>query len=213
MKWIIYTLLLTNLSFGLWHFYRSQELTYAQDTQQDEALRLVLLSEFLADQKPVAAAASDAKRCYSLGPVSSKSKATALRDSLAIEGISAKYRLNKDKTRQGFWVIIPAENKRADAKKHIQLLKNKGVKDYFLVVTGQHTNAVSLGVFSRFELAQRRYEDIQRYGVKLQIEKVDLPQREYWLDWPQDKPLSPTVLDELRQRFPGIGQTDRACSF
>ena len=79
------------------------------------------------------------------------------------------------------------------------------------MVTGEQVNAVSLGVFSRSELAQRRYEEIKDLGFKVKIQQVDLPLREYWLDWPKDQQLLPEVLDTFRERFPNIGQTDRGC--
>lgn len=52
MKWIIYTLLLTNLAFGLWH-YRSVELTNQQAPVDEDNLRLVLLKEYRVQQEQV----------------------------------------------------------------------------------------------------------------------------------------------------------------
>jgi hypothetical protein len=119
--------------------------------------------------------------------------------------------MSKDNTRKGFWVLIPPEASRQQAKAHISELKKQNVKDYFLVVTGEQNNAVSLGVFSRSELAQRRYEQIKKLGFKVRIRQIDLPLREYWLDWSKEQQLLPEVLDSFRERYPNIGQTDRGC--
>ena len=215
MKWFIYILLLLNLAFALWHF-RSQQVTFVEDNNADESLRLVLLSEYLSQQTPTATQESELTaqvdaRCYTLGPFKSKSDATNLRKELDSLGITAIRRMSKDNTRQGYWVILPPEANRTAAKAHIETLKSKGIKDYFLVATGEQTNAVSLGVFSKSESAQRRYEEIRDLGFNARIEKVDLPLREYWLDWPVEQNLLPDVLEKYRQKFPGIGQTERAC--
>jgi hypothetical protein len=213
MKWIIYTLLLVNLGFGLWH-YRSVDLSSTQVPVDDDNLRLVLLKEYLTQQEQATnepPGEVTAKRCNTLGPFKNKKSANSIRAELVALGISAERRTSKDNTRKGFWVLIPPEKNRSDAKAHITELKKQNIKDYFLVVTGEQVNAVSLGVFSRSDLAQRRYEEIKGLGFKVKIQKVDLPLREYWLDWPKDQKLLPEVLDTFRERFPNIGQTDRAC--
>ena len=213
MKWIIYTLLLVNLGFGLWH-YRSVDLSSTQAPVDDDNLRLVLLKEYLAKQETATEEPSgeeSARRCNTLGPFKNKKSANSIRAELISLGISAERRTSKDNTRKGFWVLIPPEKTRDEARAHITDLKKKNIKDYFLVVTGEQVNAVSLGVFSRSELAQRRYEEIKDLGFKVKIQQVDLPLREYWLDWPKDQQLLPEVLDTFRERFPNIGQTDRGC--
>lgn len=215
MKWIIYTLLLVNLGFGLWH-YRSVELNSAPAPVDDDNLRLVLLKEYLAQQAQVSADSPTeeeptALRCNTLGPFKKKKAANAIRKKLISLGISAERRMSKDNTRKGFWVLIPPENSRKLAKAHVRDLKKEGIKDYFLVITGAQANAVSLGVFSRSELAQKRYDEIKALGFDTKIRQIDLPLREYWLDWPSEQQLLPEVLDTIRERHPNIGQTDRSC--
>ena len=215
MKWLIYILLLLNLAFGLWH-YRSQQVAFVEDRNEDDNLRLVLLSEYLSQQAPSEKPDPEyieekQARCYTLGPFKTTATAAGLRKELEDLGITAQRRISKDNTRQGYWVIIPPESNRNAAKAHVKILKEKEVKDYFLVVTGEQTNAVSLGVFSRSELAQRRYEEIKELGFSVRIEKVDLPLREYWLDWPIEQTLLPEVFDKIRQAHPDIGQTERVC--
>lgn len=207
-------MLLTNLGFGLWH-YRSIELNDDQAPVDDDNLRLVLLKEYLAQQEQAngkpPSEDSVTSRCNTLGPFKNKKAANAIRGELISLGIKAERRTSKDNKRKGFWVLIPPEKSRKLAKDHIRELKKQNVKDYFLVVTGEQTNAVSLGVFSKSDLAQRRYEQIKELGFKAKISQVDLPLREYWLDWPKEQQLLPEVLDSFRERHPNIGQTDRGC--
>lgn len=213
MKWLIYLLLLVNLAFGLLHF-RSVRLADIKAPVDDDNLRLVLLKEYLARQDNPASGESNliALRCNTLGPFAKKTDANKIRNKLDELGMQVTRRVNKDNRRKGYWVMIPPANSRDEAKRSIEDLQARDVHDYFLVATGEQVNAVSLGVFSRSELAQRRYDEIKELGFRVQVRPVDLPQREYWLDWPVDQHLPPEMLAEFRERYPGIGQSDRNCS-
>lgn len=213
MKWIIYALLLANLAFGLWH-YRSVALFSAPAISgEDDNLRLVMVKEFLAQQnKPptVQTSAADTS-CYTLGPFKTADDANAVRLQLTSAGVSVKRRMRKDTSRKGFWVFLPPTASRSQARDEIDTLKEKGVTDYFLVVTGDMTNAVSLGVFAQSDTARSRIDEIKAMGLRPKIQNVDLPLREYWLDWPVEQSLPPELLGKINKQYDGIGQTTRSC--
>jgi len=220
MKWLIYLLLLANLGFGLWH-YRSQALndSEVQNRNDNDNLRLVLLREYLAqqDKPPTVEPSVDAlsgvnKSCYTLGPFKAVNDANSVRSMLKKAKIGAKRRVRKDKTRKGFWVLLPPAATHAAARKNVEKLKDKGIKDYFLVANGDQTNAVSLGVFAQSDTAQSRYQEIKDLGFNPKISSVELPMREYWLDWPVEETLSSKLLDKIRKQYNGIGQAERVCS-
>jgi len=216
MKWLIYLLLLANLGFGLWH-YRSQALNESRqrNTNEDDNLRLVLLREYLAqrDKPPTVNAGVDVgASCYTLGPFKAVNDANSVRNMLKHADITARRRIKKDRSRKGFWVLLSPEATHAGARENVERLKAKGIKDYFLVATGDQTNAVSLGVFAQSDTAQRRYEEIKALGFKPKIQNVDLPLREYWLDWPVEQPLSSKLLAKIRKKYDGVGQTERSCN-
>lgn len=216
MKWIIYALLLANLGFGLWHYYRSEDLNQLKTvSNDDDNLRLVLLKEYLAKQDKPAVAKSDtdaSPSCYTLGPFKTVDDANAARDQLKTAGVASKRRMSKDNSRKAFWVLLPPANSRAQARENVNELKAKGIKDYFLVVTGEQSNAVSLGVFSQSDTAKRRIEEIKALGFNPSIQNVDLPLREYWLDWPVEESVPPDVMTRINKQYDGIGQTTRTCS-
>jgi len=218
MKWIIYLLLLANLAFGLWS-YRSQELAGASVPSEgaNDNLRLVLVKEFLAQKNkaPTVVANGNAEtsgNCYTLGPFKAVDDADKVRHELRQAGLTVKRRISKDNTRKGFWVLLPPASNHAAARKDIDELKSKGIKDYFLVATGDQTNAISLGVFSKSDTAQRRFEQIVKLGFKPVIQHVNLPLREYWLDWPVEQNLDPGLLEKISKQFSGVGQTTRSCN-
>lgn len=218
MKWIIYLLLLANLAFGLWS-YRSQELASASVPTEGENdnLRLVLVKEYLAQQNktPTVAANGNAEasgNCYTLGPFKGVDDADKVRNELRHSGLTVKRRMSTDNSRKGFWVLLPPASSHAAARKLIDELKSKDIKDYFLVATGDQTNAVSLGVFSQSDTAQRRFEQIVKLGFKPIIQNVNLPRREYWLDWPVEQNLASGLFGKIRKQFSGVGQTTRSCN-
>jgi hypothetical protein len=216
MKWIIYLLVLINVVIALW-FYRSQEPPVREiaGVADDQALQLILLKEFTDRQyqqsQVVQTEAPAQNRCYTLGPFKTAKIAADVRAQIASDGINAQHRVSKDNTRPGFWVFLPPTGTRKAAQEHVSRLKTQDIKDYFIVVTGEHANAVSLGVFSQADLAQRRLTDLKSLGFDVMLQKVDLPLREYWLDWPKTSVLGAKKLETIRAQNNGAGLTERNC--
>jgi len=207
MKWIIYLLLLANIAVFFWH-YRPADRPQPAGDGHDAALSLVLLDE--AQNRPETSA--PVGHCYSLGPFETTRQAGLAAAALKAGGIRAERRVSKDARRKAYWVLLPPAESRAEARKSLKRLKELKVHDYFLVPTGEKANAISLGVFSKFESAHRRIKQMQKLGFKPTFEKVELPRREYWLDWPVDagKP-NPGVLEEIHRVRAGARLTTRAC--
>jgi hypothetical protein len=119
----------------------------------------------------------------------------------------------RDTSRSGYWVILPATETRKEANKHITKLKKLKIKDYFLVATGSHENAVSLGVFSQKKLARRRIDEMIRLGFIPRMESVALPRKVYWLNWYKDAEKQPeyAILTEIKKKQPQISKIERSC--
>lgn len=211
MKWIIYLLILLNIATFVWH-YRSDEVADVArlgESRQDEAtLSLVLLKEQHQQKKK-----EIIRWCYSLGPFEDKQQASLATGILKTVGIEAERRLSKDARRKAYWVLLPPAESREAAQKNVARLKELKVTDYFLVVTGEKTNAVSLGVYSQFESAHRRIKEMQALGFKPDFEKVELPKREYWLDWPREggKSVPEADMKKIRKISNQARQIERGC--
>ena len=216
MKWLIYSLIVINLGVAAWHYRGGdsrQDGVIAEAGDQD-GQQLVLLREHRAQQeKEKAAKVAPARLCYGLGPFENSEHAKQAQQVLKQQGISAQSVTLRDTSRDGYWVVIPPATDRETARRSLEELKGKGVKDYFLVATGQHENAISLGVFSKQEHAERRINDINSMGFSPVIESVKLPRKVYWLEWPKssDKSLSQANLAELNQKFEALSQIERSC--
>jgi cell division protein FtsN len=195
-----------------WH-YSSDKTTgvaSATSSNQDEAVMSLVLLKERQTQKEQAIKRS----CFSLGPFADKQQADLVSGLLKSSGIKAKRRISKDARRKAYWVLLPPAESKEAAQKSVARLKQLKVDDYFMVVTGDKTNAISLGVFSKFESAHRRIKEIQDLGFKPEFEKVELPKREYWWDWPKDggKSLDASVMTKIKNISNQARQIERECS-
>lgn len=214
MKWLIYILLIFNIGFAAWHFrgldMREDGATDVLDINNEN--QLILLSEFQQQQKK-SKTTSGGKLCYSLGPFTQKSESEKAQVLLKAKNIESKWIRLRDTSRSGYWVILPASETRKEANKHIRRLKKLKVNDYFLVATGTHENAVSLGVYSQKKLARRRVDEMIRLGFIPRMESVALPRKVYWLNWYKDAKNQPSeaMLSNIKKQYQQISKIERSC--
>lgn len=211
MKVIIYFLLICNLGFAAWHF---QGLGVNGDDSADKIEinhenQLILLTEFKANEQTE----QGAKLCYSLGPFIKKSQANKAQEILKESDVETKRIQLRDSSRNGYWVILPANKSRKEAKKQVARLKKLKIEDYFLVAKGSHANAVSLGVYSKKKLARRRVDEMIRLGLIPRMENVPLPRKVYWLNWYKDAEVQPEyeLLAEMKKKQSQISKIERSC--
>lgn len=86
-------------------------------------------------------------------------------DQLAAKARQAKLGVSR-RSDGSWWVFIPplADKKAADKK--AGELQRLGVGEYFIVTEGPQKFAISLGVFSRDETAQKRLDQVRQQGVR-----------------------------------------------
>lgn len=122
-----------------------------------------------------------ALRCYISRPLASEADARSLRSRLKSVGFGAESRTVQMR-KTNYWVMLPPYKSRDKAMEAARLLEQNNVKDFFIVRSGQHENALSLGVFSTQDRAQARYREIRGYRLKLsspRIEALELPAKRY----------------------------------
>lgn len=209
MKWIIYVLLLVNLGLFVWHYQPNGVRRYQAE---DQLTRLVLFKEYQQQLQSVAEG-NGISKCFSLGPFTRQESFNIVREQFIQQGIEVFSRVSSESVRDGFWVMLPAATSRSQAMVQIQKLRDKGVKDYFLVAVGEMKNAISLGVFSKPTLAKQRSDEVEKLGFEVRIRKITLPKRVYWLEWLRQAKKQPdkVLLEALHTQYEGIGQTERQC--
>ncbi len=123
-----------------------------------------------AASSPVQAAAStpqsNGTSCAEWGEFSGDDLARA-QQALATLKLGDKLSQRGVEHKHGYWVYIPPMKKHADVDRKIAQLKERGVKDYFVVQEkGKWLNAISLGVFKSKEAAQRYLATLRSKGVR-----------------------------------------------
>lgn len=213
MKWLIYFLLIFNIGFAAWHFRgldtREEGVVDALDINNES--QLILLSEF--QQQPRLKKLAGGKLCYSLGPFTNKVEADNAQELLKEEKVETKSIRLRDTSRSGYWVILPASESRKEARKHVKKLKKLKIKDYFLVATGTHENAVSLGVYSQKKLARRRVDEMIRLGFIPRMESVALPRKVYWINWYKESTSQPqdSTINDFKKHYSQLSKVERSC--
>lgn len=88
--------------------------------------------------------------------------------------------------RTNYRVFLPPYPNRAKATEAAAILAARGVSDYFIVRSGDNENALSLGVFSTQERAERRSRQIMGLNARLRTPKiasVPLPAVQYTVSY------------------------------
>jgi hypothetical protein len=214
MKWLIYFLLIINIGLAAWHFrgldMRADGMAGVIDISNEN--QLVLLSEFRQKQEKTKNSLTG-KLCYSLGPFTLKLESKKAQTILTAQDIEIKRIRLRDTSRSGYWVILPAVESRKEANKNIQRLKKIKIKDYFLVATGEHENAISLGVFSQKKLARKRVDEMIRLGFIPRMERVALPRKVYWLNWLKESKNQPdaSIIRNIKKQHASVSKIERSC--
>jgi hypothetical protein len=170
MKRLLFLLLFANLAF----FAYTRLVRDAGETPAADAApavpRLLLASE--AQQLPV--------RCVSVGPFTSEAGAMKARD---LAGGRARVRSLESPGTTAYWVMLPAKTLQ-DATRIVLRLRAGGVTDLEPMppdAAGGNA-AVSLGLFTERDRAERRASSLVKYAVAPEIVEQRHATTSYWLD-------------------------------
>lgn len=117
------------------------------------------------------------EHCFSVGAIADKASARAFVRWLQKKGAKEISQGEQQGKRLTYWVMLPAYSSRAKANEAAEILSNKRIRDFFIVRSGEHENAVSLGVFSTKEGAQRRYQEISNLKARLRKPRITVVER------------------------------------
>ncbi len=119
------------------------------------------------------------------------SQAAAAGAAQALKGGGAEIRGQGDDAGETkrYWVMLPPVATAAKAEPMLEQLKRAGIKDFYLIRSGDNKNAISLGVYSADESAKRRLRQIRDLKLNAKIEEITLPAKRWWLefDWPEER--------------------------
>jgi cell division protein FtsN len=119
--------------------------------------------------------------CFVLGPFDIRLNADRALTKLKEHGADSKMRTTEERDRLRYWIYAPTETLAA-ARKTIDKLKKKGIKDLYLIRDGEKKNAVSLGLYRSESSADKRLSKLKKLGFNPKIEKHYRIRNLYWLD-------------------------------
>jgi hypothetical protein len=120
--------------------------------------------------------------CRSIGPFS---KANDIdRATQALQGLDylVARRSQPGRLFVGYWVNIAKAQDRGAAEVITNALRADGVTDFYIVPSGDDQNAISLGVFSELERAQRRLQQLSDRGFEAQVNQRYQDGEVTWLE-------------------------------
>lgn len=121
--------------------------------------------------------------CFTLGPFKDENIMRQLSDSISqhVRDISVRKRQESEKHR--YWVHVPSLSSRKQAKLMAQKLRQKKIKDFYIVLKGDAKNSISLGHFRKPAHANRRMKHVIDKGFRAEINVIYRSYDIYWLDY------------------------------
>lgn len=232
MRLLAILLLLLNAAFAGWQFYRVEPEPVVPALQDPRIASLTLLAEL---ESPPVIETTEARAslesppdlaepateppvpsepewlCFTLGPFLEPETAAALAERIRELGLPASERALEQREVSSYWVFISPRESRAEALSVARQLAQKGVKDYYVVTSGESRNAVSLGLFSEQGRAERRARAIQALGFSPEVEVRYRTKTLIWVDYDEmeGQPLpSELWMDEAQS----VQQVARSCA-
>jgi hypothetical protein len=128
------------------------------------------------------AATPNVAGCTSVGPFANLSEASQAQAALRTAGFSPRQRLEQGELWVGYWVSVQNFPNRDAAEEALEKLGANGITDVYLMPGAEPANVLSLGVFSDFQRAQRRVEEVRALGMQPQIDDRKRAGSVYWID-------------------------------
>lgn len=180
----------------------------ADSAEGSEAIPGTRVSDVTPTPTGLTSEAAPERFCQTIGPFPSRNRADEFVSELAGSGRETAVRASQIEQPSGFWVYLPAMPV-GDARRIIDDLSAKGVKDYFL----GRQNFISLGVFSDKSSAETRVSEISALGYTPRLEPRYLTREVFWVDLEERVPqiIEEPQWSELLKDLVDIRRQPVAC--
>jgi sporulation related protein len=142
--------------------------------------------EPLNAQTPPAAANEtphpDSLSCTSIGPFADLPQASRAQAALRTAGFQPRQRMEQGEIWAGYWVSIQGLPTRDEAESALKTLTANGIADVYVMPGNDPPNVLSLGVFSDYQRAQRRLDEVRALGLTPRIDDRKRSGSVYWID-------------------------------
>jgi hypothetical protein len=131
---------------------------------------------------PAVAATEDAMTCTSVGPFADLGQASQAQATLRSAGFEPRQRVEQGELWTGYWVSVRDFPNRDAAEAALKTLNASGISDVYLMPGADPANVLSLGVFSDYQRAQRRFDEVRQLGLTPQISDRKRSGSVFWID-------------------------------
>jgi hypothetical protein len=127
-------------------------------------------------------AREDALVCSSVGPFADLGQASQAQATLRSMGFQPRQRVEQGELWTGYWVSVRDLATRDAAEDALKTLNANGITDVYLMPGSDPPNVLSLGVFSDYQRAQRRSDEVKAIGLNAQISDRKRAGSVFWID-------------------------------
>lgn len=121
--------------------------------------------------------------CYTLGPFRDLDKLRSFTREIKSYVVAADFRGREEKEQSLFWVYIQPEMNFKKAIETGDRLKQKKIKDFYVIREGEKIHGISLGHFRNKEGAYGLAKKVRSLGFDVHVEPVFKTYTVYWLDY------------------------------
>lgn len=167
----------------------------------DDETRLAMAA---TEQGTAAAGAVASVRCVSMGPFVELTQAAQAITVLTAEGFSPNQRLAEGEIWSGYRVQIPPLPSREAANKVLEALQEHNVSEQpYVVPGGDSRNAISLGIYSEYQRAQRRADEVRPLGFEPEVALWHRMGQVYWIDFElaEDQDINPLDFNSMPEQI------------
>lgn len=201
MRVLFYYLLVLNLLYAGWEYIRPSSQDVVVVSLAENLQTLKLLNEETAAPVVDMSISTDINEesvdgevvepvelsCFTLGPFKEEGVVRQIRESMAEEVEGIKVRTLEESEKHRYWVYIPALPSRKLAKEVARKLKRSKLNDFYVVLSGETKNSVSLGHFRELDHANRRAKKVRDLGFAASIEVIYKKYNIHWIDYRASK--------------------------
>jgi hypothetical protein len=127
-------------------------------------------------------ARQDELTCSSVGPFADLGQASQAQATLRSQGFEPRQRVEQGELWTGYWVSVRDLTTREAAEAALKVLNDNGITDVYLMPGSDPPNVLSLGVFSDYQRAQRRADEVRALKLTAQISDRKRAGSVFWID-------------------------------
>ncbi len=150
-------------------------------------------------------------QCFTLGPFKDETIMRQVRDSISEYAVDIDTRKRVEEEKYRYWVYLAPKDGRTGAKKAATSLREKGVKDFYIVRKGSAKDSISLGHFKEQSGANRVLKKLKKLGFEAEIKVIYRDYDVYWLDYQIEKMVLDGGVDLSEYQSEGVSQIRRDC--